>query len=142
MSRYARSSSSKKSHKRGNHVGSSSKGDMYEFRERNPKLSIDLNQPAIEEIHEGYAIETGNQLRQENKKLQAAIKELKQEKLALEHWNAKQQEKLQKLKTKRKNQRKLLKKVRKMNIKLYWHNVVLKTKMKQENIKGSSSTPQ
>jgi hypothetical protein len=85
-------------------VGSSSKGDRYEFRARNPKLSIDLNQPAIEEIHEGYSIEIGNESKQENKILQAAIKELKQEKLALEHWNAKQQEKLQKLKTKNKNQ--------------------------------------
>jgi hypothetical protein len=55
----------------------------------------------------------------------------------IEQWNAKQQEKLQKLKKKNKDQQTLLKEVRETNIKLYWHNVVLKTKLKQRNTKGS-----
>jgi hypothetical protein len=57
----------------------------------------------------------------------------------IEQWNAKQQEKLQKLKKKKKDQQALLKEVREANIKLYWHNVVLKTKLKQRKTKGSST---
>jgi hypothetical protein len=57
----------------------------------------------------------------------------------IEQWNAKQQEKLQKLKKKNKDQQILLKEVRETNIKLYWHNVVLKTKLKQRQTKGSAS---
>jgi hypothetical protein len=112
------------------------------MRTRKPKLSIDLNQPAPKEIHEEYSIETGNELKQENKKFHIAIKNLKQEKLALELWNTKLQEKVQKLKTKNKNQHELSKKVRKMNIKMYWNNVVLKTKLKQKQTRGPSSAPQ
>jgi hypothetical protein len=56
----------------------------------------------------------------------------------IEQWNAKQQEKFQKLKMK-KDQKALLKEVREENIKLYWHNVVLKTKLKQRKTKGSST---
>jgi hypothetical protein len=66
------------------------------------------------------------------------IMKLKQEKWMIEQWNAKQQEKLQKLK-KNKDQQKLLREVRETNIKLYWHNVVLKTKLKQRKTKGSAS---
>jgi hypothetical protein len=57
----------------------------------------------------------------------------------IEQWNAKQQEKLQKLKKKKKDQQALLKEVREENIKLYWHNVVLKIKMKQRKTKGSTT---
>ena len=64
---------------------------------------------------------------------------LKKEKWMIEQWNAKQQEKLQKLKKKNKDQQTLLKEVRETNIKLYWHNVVLKTKLKQRNTKGYTS---
>ena len=56
----------------------------------------------------------------------------------IEQWNAKQQEKLQKLKN-NKDQQKFLREVRETNIKLYWHNVVLKNKMKKKNIKGADS---
>jgi hypothetical protein len=65
---------------------------------------------------------------------------LKQENQTLEIWNAKLQEKFQKLKEKHKTQHELSKKVRKMNIKLYWSNVVLKNKLQQENSKGKTST--
>jgi hypothetical protein len=74
--------------------------------------------------------------------LQAVIKELKQEKQALELWNVKLQDKVQKMKAKNKGQRELSKKVSKMNIKLYCNNVVLKTKMKQEKPKGQFSSQQ
>jgi hypothetical protein len=53
------------------------------------------------------------------KKLQTSIEKLKQERLALELWNAKIQERVKKLKTKNKNKQEMFKKVRNMNIKLY-----------------------
>jgi hypothetical protein len=118
-------------------VGSSSKGHRYEMRTRKHKLSIDLNQPAPEEGYEECRTETGDESKQKIKKLQTTIKKLKQERLALELWNAKLQEKVQKLKTKNKNQHEMSKKVRKMNIKLYWSNVVLKTKLKHRTIQRS-----
>jgi hypothetical protein len=39
-----------------------------------------------------------------------------------------------------KTQRELSKKVKKMNINLYWSNVLLKTKLRQEKSKGKTST--
>jgi predicted RNase H-like nuclease (RuvC/YqgF family) len=78
--------------------------------------------------------------KQRTEEFQIAIKELKQENQTLEIWNAKLQEKVQKLKEKNKTQHEFSKKVRKMNIKLYWSNVVLKTKLQQENSKGKTST--
>ena len=65
--------------------------------------------------------------------------QLKQGKLMIEQWNAKQQEKLQKLKKKKKYQQAFLKEVSEENIKLYWNNVVLKTNMKQRKTKGSAT---
>jgi hypothetical protein len=52
------------------------------------------------------------------------------------------QEKLHKLKKKNKNQHEMPKKVRKMNTKLYWNNVVLKTNLKHEKYKFQSSAQQ
>jgi hypothetical protein len=67
------------------------------------------------------------------------IMTLKYKNWMIEQWNAKQQEKLQKLKKNNKDQQTLLKEVRETNNKLYWHNVVLKTNLKQRNTKGSTS---
>jgi hypothetical protein len=53
-------------------------------------------------------------------------------------WNAKLQEKVQNLKEKHKKQHDFSKKIKKKNIKLYWTNVVLKTKLKQEISKGQT----
>jgi len=57
----------------------------------------------------------------------------------IEKQNAKQQEKLNKLKKKNKDQKTLLKEVRETNIKICWHNVVLKAKLKQRQTKGFAS---
>ena len=64
---------------------------------------------------------------------------LKQEKWMIEQWNVKQQEKLQKFNKKNKDQQAFLKEVRETNIKLYWHNVALKTKLKQRKTKYFAS---
>jgi hypothetical protein len=74
---------------------------------------------------------------QKIKKLQAIIKKFKQEKQSLELWNTKLQYRVKQLKEKNKEKRELSKKARKMNIKIYWNNVVLKTKLK-----AHSSFPQ
>jgi predicted RNase H-like nuclease (RuvC/YqgF family) len=106
------------------------------MRSRKPKISIDLNIPAPEEDYGGCREETRDAPKKNIKKLQEVIKELKHEKQALELWNGKLQDKVKKLKAKNKEQREFSNKVRKMNIKLYWGNVVLKTNLKQENSKA------
>jgi N-acetylglutamate synthase-like GNAT family acetyltransferase len=61
------------------------------------------------------------EVRKENyrvKELQSMIKKLKKEKSFVEKSNAKQQEKIQDFKMKRKEQKELLKEVRKSNIRL------------------------
>jgi hypothetical protein len=69
-----------------------------------------------------------------------AIKYFKWENQTLETWNAKLQEKFQKMKEKLKTQHELSKKFIKMNYKLYWSNVVLKNKLQQEKSKWKNST--
>jgi hypothetical protein len=58
------------------------------------------------------------------------VKQLNMEKAQVEQWSAKQQEKIQGFKKKRKEQKELLKELRESNFKLYWHNIVLTTNMK------------
>ena len=67
------------------------------------------------------------------------IEYFRQQNQSLEVWNAKLQEKVQKLKEKHKKQCDFTKKIKKKNIKLYQTNVVLKTKVKQEISKGQTS---
>jgi hypothetical protein len=66
------------------------------------------------------------------------VKQLKKEKAQVEQWSAKQQEKIQGFKKKRKEQKALLKELRESNFKLYWHNIVLTTKLKQRTTKASA----
>jgi hypothetical protein len=56
--------------------------------------------------------------------------------MQIEQWNAHQQEIIQSLK-KKKEKRALLKELREINFRLYWHNVVLTTKLKQKNAKAT-----
>jgi hypothetical protein len=118
--------------------GSSSKDHKHEFKVKKPRFSIDLNRPAPVEEHPEFRMEMRDE-KDRVRELQTIIMQLKQEKSMVEQWNAKQQEKLQKLKKKKKDQQALLKEVREENIKLYWHNVVLKTKLKQRKTKGSAT---
>jgi hypothetical protein len=118
-------------------VGSSSYKDYkHESKGENPRFSIDLNQPAPVKEHPEFRMEIRDEY-DRVKELKATIRHLKQEKYMLEQWNVKQQEKLQKVKKKKKDQQVLLKEVREENIRLYWHNVVLKTKLKQIKTTGS-----
>ena len=62
---------------------------------------------------------------------------MKKEKSFVEKCNAKQQEKIHDFKRKRKENKALLKEVVESNIRLYWYNVVLTTKLKQRDTKAS-----
>ena len=66
------------------------------------------------------------------------VKQLKKEKAQVEQWSAKKQEKIQGFKKKRKENKTFLKELRESNFKLYWHNIVLTTKMKQRTTKASA----
>jgi len=59
--------------------------------------------------------------------------------MQVEQWNARKQERIQSLKKKKKEQRALLKELREINFRLYWHNVVLTTQLKQKNVKASAA---
>jgi hypothetical protein len=109
----------------------------YRMRSRKPKISIDLNRPAPEEDYGGCREETEDAPKNKKiKKFHTVIKELNFEKQALEFWKDKLQDKVEKLKAKNKEPCELSNKVGKMNINLYWRNVVLKTNLKQENSKS------
>ena len=65
------------------------------------------------------------------------MKQLKNEKAHVEQWSARQQEKIQDFKKKKREKRALLKELREVNFKLYWHNIVLITKLKQKTTKAT-----
>jgi len=72
------------------------------------------------------------------KELQKMVKQLKKEKAQVEQWRAMQQKKIQGFKKKRKEEQALLKELRESNFKLYWHNIVLTTKLKQRTTKANA----
>jgi hypothetical protein len=109
----------------------------YEIKLRKPQASIDLNLPAPVEEHPEFRVEARKE-KDMVKELQGIIRKLRKEKSFVEQWNAKQQEKIQEFKRKRKDQKALLKEVRESNIRLYWHNVVLTTKLKQRDTRASA----
>jgi Golgi nucleoside diphosphatase len=65
------------------------------------------------------------------------VKQLKKEKAQVEKWSTRQQEKIQGFKKKKREQKTFLKELREINFKLYWHNIVLTTKLKQRTAKAS-----
>jgi hypothetical protein len=115
-------------------IGLSSK---YVIKLRKPQASIDLNLPAPVEEYSEFKVEARKE-KDKVKELKSMIKQVKKEKYFVEQWNAKQQENIQDFKRKRKEQKALLKEVREFNIRLYWHNVVLTTKLKQRDTRASA----
>jgi hypothetical protein len=65
------------------------------------------------------------------------VKKLKKENALVEQWNSRQKEKIHDFKRKRKEQKAFLKEIRESNFRLYWHNVVLTTKLKKRDTKAS-----
>jgi hypothetical protein len=116
---------------------SSGLSSRYRIKLRKPQAAIDLNLPAPVEEYPEFKVKVRNE-KDRIKELQGMVKQLKKEKALVEQWNARQQEKIQDFKKKRKEQKTLLKELRESNFRLYWHNIVLTTKLKQRDTKASA----
>jgi hypothetical protein len=116
---------------------SSRLSSKYVIKLRKPQAAIDLNLPAPVEEYPEFKVKARKE-KDRVKELQSMINQLKKEKDLVEQWNAKQQEKIHYFKRKRKEQKALLKEVRESNFRLYWHNVVLTTKLKQRDTRASA----
>jgi len=66
------------------------------------------------------------------------VKQLKKEKAHVEQWSARQQERIQGFKKKKREQRALLKELREVNFKIYWHNIVFTIKLKQNTARDTA----
>jgi hypothetical protein len=108
----------------------------YRIKLRKPQAAIDLNLPAPVEEYPEFKVKVRNE-KDKIKELQGMVKQLKKEKSLVEQWNSRQQEKIQDFKKKRKEQKTLLKELRESNFRLYWHNIVLTTKLKQRDTKDN-----
>jgi DNA repair exonuclease SbcCD ATPase subunit len=118
------SSSSEKEH-------SSELISKYQVKAKEPGVTLNLNETAPSEDCSRFRVEIRTD-KEKIKEFQKTIKQLKKEKVQIEQWNARQQERIQSLKKKKKEERSLLKELREINFRLYWHNVVLTTKLKQK----------
>jgi septal ring factor EnvC (AmiA/AmiB activator) len=107
----------------------------YQVKSKEPSVTLNLNETAPSEDCSGFRVEIRTD-KENIKEFQKTIKQLKKEKMQIEQWNARQQERIQILKKKKKEQRELLKELREINFRLYWHNVVLTTKLKKKNAKA------
>jgi hypothetical protein len=116
---------------------SSELSSRYQIKLRKPQAAIDLNKPAPVEEFPEFKVKVRSD-KDKIKELQKMVKQLKKEKAQVEQWSARQQEKIQGFKKKRKEQKALLKELRESNFKLYWHNIVLTTKLKQRTTKASA----
>jgi hypothetical protein len=110
----------------------------YQVKAKEPSVTLNLNETAPSEDCSGFRVEIRTD-KEKIKEFQKTIKQLKKEKAQIEQWNARQQERIQSLKKKKKEQRALLKELREINFRLYWHNVVLTTKLKQKNAKATAA---
>ena len=101
----------------------------YQVKSKEPKVALNLNEPApFEELSE-FRVKIRTH-KERIKEFQKTMRQLKKEKAQIEQWNARRQERIQGLKKKKKEQRAFLKELREINFRLYWHNVVLTTKLK------------
>jgi flagellar motor protein MotB len=108
----------------------------YQIKLREPKAAIDLNKPAPAEEFPEFKFKVRSD-KEKIRELQKMVKQLKKEKAQVEQWSARQQEKIQGFKKKKREKKALLKELRESNFKLYWHNIVLTTKLKQRTAKAS-----
>jgi hypothetical protein len=99
-----------------------------------------LNLPAPVEEHLEFRVEARKE-KYRVKELHGIIRKLRNENSFVEQRNEKQQEKIQELKRKRKDQRAVLKEVKESNKRLYWHNVVLTTKLKHRDNYHTMKSP-
>jgi hypothetical protein len=109
----------------------------YMIKLRKPQAAIDLNLFAPVEEYPEFKVKVRKE-KERVKELQSMVKKLKKENALVEQWNSRQKEKIHDFKRKRKEQKALLKEIRESNFRLYWHNVVLTTKLKQRDTKASA----
>jgi septal ring factor EnvC (AmiA/AmiB activator) len=95
-------------------------------------VAINLNESAPSKEFPEFKVKVRTD-REMIKELQKTVRQLKREKTHIEQWNACQQERIQGFKKKKKEQRALLKEIREINFRLYWHNVVLFHKAQTKN---------
>jgi hypothetical protein len=95
----------------------------YQVEAKQPKVSLNLNEPVPFEECSGFRVKIRTD-KERIKEFQKTIRQLKKEKAQIEQWSARQQERIQGFKKKKKEQRPLLKELREINFRLYWHNVV------------------
>jgi hypothetical protein len=101
----------------------------YQVKAKEPKFALNLNELAPFEECSGFRVKIKTD-KERIKEFQKTMRQLKKEKVQIEQWNARQQERIQDLKRKKKEKRALLKELKEINFRLYWHNVVLTTKLK------------
>jgi hypothetical protein len=90
----------------------------YQFKLREPKVSINMNEPAPSEEFPKFKVKVRND-RERIKELQKTVRQLKREKAHIEQWSALQQERIQGFKKKKKEQREFLKELREIKFRLY-----------------------
>jgi hypothetical protein len=108
----------------------------YQVKAKEPRVSLNLNEPAPFEECSGFRVKNRTD-KERIKEFQKTIRQLKKEKAQIEKWNARHQERIQGFKKKKKEKREFLKELGEINFRLYWHNVVLTTKLKQKNAKAA-----
>jgi hypothetical protein len=109
----------------------------YQVKAKEPKVSLNLNKHAPFEECSGFIVKIRTD-KERIKEFHKTVRQLKKEKAQIEQWNARQQERIQSFKKKKKEKRALLKEIGEINFRLYWHNVVLTTKLKQKNAKATT----
>jgi hypothetical protein len=109
----------------------------YQVKAKEPRAALNLNEPAPFEECSGFRVKIRTD-KERIKKFQKIIRQLKKEKAQIEKWNSRQQERIKSFKNKKKEQRVVLKELREINFRLYWHNVMLTTKLKQRNAKATA----
>jgi hypothetical protein len=109
----------------------------YQVKEKEPKVALNLNEPAPFEECSGFRVKIRTD-KERIKEFQKTIRQLKKETTQIEEWNACQQERIQGFKKRKKEQRPLLKELSEINFRLYWHNVMLTTKLKPKNAKATT----
>jgi hypothetical protein len=109
----------------------------YQVKAKEHKVALNLNEPAPFEECSGFKVKIRTD-KERIKEFQKTMRQLKKEKAQIEQWNSRQQERIQGLKKNKKEKRALLKELREINFRLYWHNVVLTTKLKQKNAKATT----
>jgi hypothetical protein len=109
----------------------------YQIKLREPKVAIDLNEPAPAEEFPEFKVKvrTDKERIKRTPEDGETVEERKGSCRTMECQAARKDSGFQE---EEKEQRALLKELREINFKLYWHNIVLTTKLKQKTAKATA----